>query len=75
MIKQQQVSIVNYLVVCVNEFATRFNLSSKEAYNYLSRHNGISFLIENYEIEHTISLEDVLDDMVIICRKNGGTLS
>jgi len=75
MINSQQINMINYMVVCINEFASRFNLNSKEAFDYLNKYNGIDFLMNNYEIEHTLSFEDAIDDMVLICAKNGGYLS
>lgn len=63
------------MVVCINEFASRFGLGSKAAYNYLKEYNGINFLNENYEIEHTLSIDDAVDDMVTVCKNNGGYLA
>lgn len=40
---------INYMVVCVNEFAQRHNLSSKESFQYLYKFNGIKFLKEKRE--------------------------
>lgn len=74
MIDKQQIDLINYMVVCINEFASRYNLNSKETFDYLYRHSGIKFLEEHYEIEHTLSLEDVIDDIVMVCKKNGGYL-
>lgn len=65
---------INYMVVCVNEFARKHNLKMKEAFQFLFQHKAIEFLKENYDIEHTLSLDDALDDMLTVCRKNGGTL-
>lgn len=65
---------INYTVVCVNEFAHRHNLNIKEAFQFLFQCKAIEFLKENYDIEHTLSLDDALDDMLIICKKNGGML-
>lgn len=65
---------INYTVVCVNEFAHRHNLNIKEAFQFLFQYKAIEFLKENYDIEHTLSLDDALDDMLIICKKNGGRL-
>jgi hypothetical protein len=31
-------------------------------------------LIEHYEIEHTLSLDDAVDDLERVCRRNGGVL-
>ena len=63
---------INYMVACVREFSDRYNLTEKEAFNYLYDHQGIAFLKEFYDIEHTLSFEDTLDALAIICRKHGG---
>ena len=63
---------INYTVVCVNEFADRYHLSPKEAFAYLYDYKGIEFLKENYDIEHTLSFDDAVDDLILICRNNGG---
>ncbi len=67
-------SKINYTVVCVNEFADKFNITSKEAFEYLYKYKGIEFIKEFYDIEHTLSLDDAVDDLTIICRNNGGSL-
>lgn len=63
---------INYTVVCVNEFAYRFNLDAKTAFRYLSDYKGIEFIKEHYDIEHTLSLDDAVEDLVRVCRNNGG---
>ena len=65
---------INYTVVCVNEFANRHNMKIKEAFQFLFQYKAIEFLKENYAIEHTLPLDDALDDMLMICKKNGGML-
>lgn len=65
---------INYAVVCVNEFAHAHNLTVKEAFRFLFEYKAIEFLKENYDVEHTLPLEDALNDMLIICKKNGGML-
>lgn len=64
---------INYTVACINEFANRLNITSKEAFDYLYENAGITFLKENYDIEHTLSFDDAVDDLMLICRKNGGS--
>lgn len=66
---------VNYVIVCVNEFARRKGLSVQEAFHYLHRHKGIAFLDECYDAEHTLSLDDAIEDMTIVCRNNGGQVA
>lgn len=65
---------INYAVACVNEFADRYNMTPQEAFRFLNKYKAITFLKENYEIEHTLSLDDAIDDLFIICQNNGGTL-
>ena len=70
----EQKERINYTVACVNEFARKHDLSAKEAFQYLFRFKGIAFLQENYEAEHTLSFDTVLEDLRILCRRNGGTI-
>ena len=65
---------IGFTVACVNEFANRHKLSSKEAFQYLIRFKGIAFIKENYDVEHTLDFDTILDDLGILCKKNGGTL-
>ena len=64
---------INYTVACVNEFAIRFNIAAKEAFKYLYEYKGIEFIKENYDIEHTLSIDDAIEDLTLICRNNGGS--
>ena len=64
---------INYTVVCVNEFAKVFKIGQKESFDYLSKYKGIDFLKEHYDIEHTLSIDDAVDDLIKVCRNNGGT--
>ena len=36
--------------------------------------NRLAFLKEHYEVEHTLSLDDAVEDMMLICKQNGGRL-
>lgn len=64
----------DYTVTCVSEFAARHGMTQKEAFQFLYKYGAIAFVKENYEIEHTLSYDDVMDDMLTICQQNGGTL-
>ena len=50
-------------------------MTEREAFRYLYAHKGIEFLIENYEIEHTLSLADAVSDLSLICAQNGGAVA
>ena len=64
-----------YIIAVVNEFAAAFSLNSQQAYRYLDRFKGIDFVERFYDVEHTQSFEDVVDDLALYCRKNGGMLA
>ena len=66
---------LNYTIACIHEFANRHQISQKDAFHYLDKYRGLSFLLEFYDVEHTLSLDDALDDMASICRQNGGKIS
>lgn len=68
-------NVIHYIVMSMGMFARQFNLTKKEACNYLSRFKGLEFSIDNYEAEHQLSLQDCVDDMTAICLRNGGKLS
>ncbi|MCI5994894.1 MAG: DUF3791 domain-containing protein [Blautia sp.] len=65
-------NLIDYIVVCISEFANRYGMHMRDAYIYLNRFKGIEFLKEFYDVEHTLSFDDALDDLAAICRKNGG---
>lgn len=65
---------MTYFVYCVNAFAERYELSPKQAFVYLQRHKGMEFLEECYEAEHQLSIRDAVNDLIIICKRNGGKL-
>ena len=66
---------VNYTVACIHEFARRKEISQKDAFLFLQKYRGISFLNEFYDVEHTLSMNDAMDDLESVCRTNGGILS
>ena len=54
---------IRYAVACVSEFAQSKGLSKVQA-----------FLNEFYDVEHTLSFEDAVSDMTLVCQKNGGKI-
>ena len=65
---------IQYYVMCVSAFSNKKNLNQCDAFNYLYDHKGIDFLIECYEAEHTLSLDDAVDDLTRVCKNNGGSI-
>ena len=54
--------------------AERFSISNAFAYSYLSQYKGLELIYDYYDIEHTFSIDDAVEDMQKICQRNGGPL-
>ncbi len=63
---------IEYIVTCVGAFAQQYKLSNSQAYAYLRRFTGIDFLLDCYAAEHTLSIDDAVSDLQVICRREGG---
>jgi hypothetical protein len=37
-------------------------------------YKGIDFLVDCYDAEHTLSLNDAVDDLTLVCKSNGGSI-
>ena len=72
MATQEQSNAINYAVICISDFAERFSLTTKMSYQFLSKYGGIEFLLQHYEVEHMLSLDEAIDDLELVCRMNGG---
>ena len=68
------VSQIYYYTMCVSAFGSKMGLSRQEAFNYLYDHQGIEFLVDCYEAEHTLSLDDAVEDLTLVCKNNGGAV-
>ena len=65
---------VGYTIALVSEFAAKFGIMPKQAYNYLKRFKGLDYFYNHYGILHTFSFEDYVDAVSEVCRLNGGKL-
>ncbi|MCM1138371.1 MAG: DUF3791 domain-containing protein [Muribaculum sp.] len=65
---------LEYIVTVVSCFAERFKLSNTQAYSYLRRFSGIDFLVRHYEVEHTLSIENAVEDLQLYCFNKGGRI-
>ncbi|MBQ7931401.1 MAG: DUF3791 domain-containing protein [Clostridia bacterium] len=63
-----------YMVMCVNEFAARKKMDRRSSFRYLYNNKGIQYLMEHYDIEHTLPINDTIDALTIVCMQNGGTI-
>lgn len=72
--KKEIFNKIEYVIACVGAFAQRFKLSNAQAYAYLRRYAGIDFLIDCYAAERTLSIDDAVSDLQIICQREGGKI-
>ena len=66
---------IPFINAAIHAFGQRFSMTRQAAFDYLHEHKGLAFLIEFYDVEHLQSMEETVDDLLIICQKNGGTLT
>ncbi len=67
-------NVIDYIMTAIIEFARHHKLSIRGASNYLNRFKGIDFLSDFYDVEHTLSFNDCVEDLTLICQKNGGKI-
>lgn len=66
---------LTYLVYVIGEFALKYGLTDKQAFQYLKRYEGLALLDECYPAEHTLPIEETINDLAVVCRRNGGGLT
>lgn len=72
--KRTIINKIEYVVTCVAAFAEMHGLTNSQAYAYLRRYSGIDFLLEHYNAEHTLSIDDAVVDLQTICKNMGGRI-
>lgn len=65
---------IEYIIVMVDLFAKRFELSGSQAYRYIKRYGGIKLMDEHYNIMHTLDPYQTIDELSAYCRRFGGLL-
>ena len=65
-------SEINYFMMIIDHISKKLGKSICDTYAYIKKYQGMAFLYECYDINHTLSTEDVVDDILTICKKNGG---
>jgi len=65
---------IEYLVLLVATFASRFKISETKAYRYLSQYGALKLCEEHYGIMHTLSLDENIQTLQSYCKKKGGTI-
>ncbi len=65
---------IEYIVTFISEFSKRHNRNETEAYRYLKSYDVISLIDRCYEVMHTQSFPDMVNDMTAYCHRKGGAL-
>ena len=65
---------LEYSVVCINEFARKNGLSRDRACDFLNRYKGLEHLVRFYDVESTMPLDLIVEDLGRVCARNGGRL-
>ena len=60
---------IPYLTASIQAFAQRFSMTRQAAFRYLHEHKGLAFLIEFFDVEHLQSMDETIDDLLIVCKK------
>ena len=63
---------MQYISSIISLFAKAADLLAKQAFFYLNRFGGIDFLLDCYDIEHTLPPDDTVEALQIVCVRNGG---
>lgn len=66
---------VNYTVALISEFAAAHSLNTSQAYRYLDRFGGMAFIERFYDVNHTLSFDQVVADLTEYCSRKGGQLA
>jgi hypothetical protein len=65
---------IEWTLIFVSEFAKKFGLTVKQAFNYLTRYKGIEFIDSHYDYVHTQSFASMISDICDYCHRKGGEL-
>lgn len=74
MIKRDK-NILEFLVALVAEFAAHFRISQDVAYNYIREYRGLEYYFKHYNVLHTLSFEENVEDLIQVCANHGGHLA
>lgn len=66
---------INYIVALITEFATAHHITTQQAYQYLQQYKGLDFVEKFYDVEHTFSFENTVEDLTLYCKRMGGNLA
>jgi hypothetical protein len=60
-----------FIIHSVFEYSKRNNIPIPETWIRFERSGIVNFLTEHYEIQHTLSMDQTLDDIELLMTRNG----
>ena len=55
--------IKDFVIFCLEEYKTRYNLNGKEVYDLFNKYNLFDYLENGYEVLHTQGKEYIINDI------------
>lgn len=71
---RQDKNKLEFLVALVAEFAAHLGITQDVAFNYMHDYQGLDYFFRHYNILHTLSFEENVEDMIQVCANHGGQL-
>lgn len=71
---REEKDTLGFLVALVAELAAHLGISQTEAYNYIRDYQGLEYYFKHYNILHTLSFDENVEDLLQVCANNGGQL-
>lgn len=65
---------IEYTVSLVSDFSKKYSISTTQAFNYFDKFKAIDFINAHYNIAHTLPFPEMVENIALYCRNNGGTL-
>lgn len=65
---------MSFLMSAIYHFSKIKGISLSRAFRYLKTFKGLDYLNDYFEIERTLSYEDIANNLTLVCAKNGGAL-
>lgn len=72
---REETNELKYTIALIAEFAGRFGLDEKQAFNYMKRFQGMDYVSSFYDVLHTLSFDDSIEAVAAVCRQHGGKLN
>jgi hypothetical protein len=63
---------INFIASIIPAFADAYKMKVSNAYDYLKKYGGLSYLLDEWWALHTENIVWAVRDIYEVCRNNGG---